>query len=72
MDEYESLNPSSSGLPIPGCHENWNLQESRGCLNPSSSGLPIPGQQKKSAMKSVDITVLIPLLVDYPFRVFVN
>ncbi len=36
-------------------------------LNPSSSGLPIPGQLESLGL-STNQYVLIPLLVDYPFR----
>ncbi len=36
-------------------------------LNPSSSGLPIPGGAKRIE-RCTRLSVLIPLLVDYPFR----
>ncbi len=45
-----SLNPSSSGLPIPGLVLT-SIQGGYKCLNPSSSGLPIPGEKTKQGNK---------------------
>ncbi len=64
---FRGLNPSSSGLPIPG----------PGCLSVAVSWdmvlIPLlvdyPFRAAKAAANKTYGLVLIPLLVDYPFRV---
>ena len=65
MRLISSLNPYSNGLPSRGIKGYYgNIPEIMG-LNPYSNGLPSRGETWTSSIQEV-VTVLIPILMDYP------